>query len=141
MDCDLMAEEEKHPIVEKHEEGKKREMKFSVKLTRNDIISLVVLAIFLIIISIPTFISKTNCEVGRPEYKCATFKDVLIENCNYWGKYSCNTNADPSLPQIEWYIQNLCDLQNNYHNSGLKCSDLKIACNQITGNQTCPVGV
>ena len=125
-----MPEEAK---VEEH----KRKIPF--KLTKRDAIAVAVLVVFLIVITIPDYVSKDDCEVARPAYKCASFRNVMIENCVYWGNYSCNTQADVSLPQIEWYIDNLCKLQNQYHNSGMDCSDLKQACNQIVGNQTCPI--
>ena len=128
-----MAEEEKH---EEHKEHKKK-LPFNLKISRVDIISIIVLIIFITLISLPTYLPKDKCEVSRPAFKCTTFKDVLIENCAYWGKYNCDTTADESLPQIEWYIGNLCDLQNQYHNSDLDCSSLKKACNQITEKQTC----
>jgi hypothetical protein len=130
--------EEHHAEHAKKAEGHKARMKLP-KLTKTDIISIIILIIFILLLSYPTYVSKDNCEVSRPAYKCATFKDVMIENCNYWGNYSCNTKADVSLTQIEWYIDNLCNLQNQYHSSGLGCSNLKKACNQITGKQTCPV--
>ena len=126
-------EEEKH-----HETTQKR--KFGLKLTKWDIVGIAALIIFLVLVSIPTFLPKDSCEVARPANKCATFEDVMIENCNYWGEYDCDTSADASLVQIEWYIGNLCNLQNQYHSTGLDCSTLQIACNQITGEQTCPVG-
>ncbi len=120
------------------EEKKKR---FSMpKLSKWDIVSIIVLLVFLTLVTIPTYVNRENCEVARPNFKCATIKDVLIENCVYWGNYDCDTNADVSLPQVEWYIGNLCDLQNRYHNAGLECSNLKSACNAVTGSQTCPVG-
>jgi hypothetical protein len=125
-----MAEEKKT------ENTIKARIKFP-KLTRTDILSVIVLIIFVIFLSYPTYAPKDDCEVSRPEYKCASFKDVMIENCEYWGKYNCDTNADVSLTQIEWYIDNLCKLQNQYHNSGLGCSSLKSACNQITGKHFC----
>ena len=127
-----MEEEKKHDA---------KERKFRLKLKRWDIISILSLVLFLILISIPTFVPKDNCEVARPEYKCATFEEVMIENCNYWGEYDCDTQADVSLTQVEWYIGNLCNLQNQYHSAGLDCSTLQIACNQITGEQTCPIGL
>jgi hypothetical protein len=136
-----MAEENKE---EKHEEHKKDKSRLAflanIKLTRTDVIAIIALIIFIIVVTIPDYIPKDNCEVARPNYQCASLKDVMIENCNYWGKYSCDTNADVSLPQMEWYILNLCKLQNQYHSTGLDCSDLKSACNKIIGNQTCPVG-
>jgi len=127
--------EEHHEEKKELEKSKKR---FPIKLTKKDIISIVALIIFLILVSIPVYISKGECEIARPEYKCASIKNVMIENCVYWGNYSCNTNADVSLTQIEWYIKNLCGLQNQYHQTGLDCSNLKSACNKIVGNQTCP---
>jgi len=131
-----MTEEEKKPEEHKEEKPKKW---FHIKLTKIDIVSIIALIIFVIIVTIPVYIPKGECEVARPGYECASLKDVMIENCVYWGNYSCNTGADVSLPQIEWYIENLCKLQNQYHNSGLECSNLKLACNQITKNQTCPL--
>jgi hypothetical protein len=76
------------------------------------------------------------CEVSGTEYKCASFKTVMIDNCIRWENYNCSTKADANLSQVEWYIENLCKLQNQYHNSDLDCSNLKKACNQIVGNQT-----
>jgi hypothetical protein len=125
---------------EKHVEHKSRRFPFKIKLTKWSIISIIILIVFLFLVSIPTYLPKGECEVARPNYECASLKDVMIENCVYWGDYKCDTNADVSLPQIEWYIGNLCGLQNQYHNTGLDCSDLKSVCNQITGNQTCPIG-
>ena len=120
------------------EEKKSRMPK--LKLGKWDVIAIVFLLIFVIAISIPTYLPKDSCEVARPEYKCATFEQVMIENCNYWGEYDCDTSADVSLTQIEWYIGNLCNLQNQYHSTGLDCNTLQIACNQITGEQICPIG-
>jgi len=125
---------------QKTEEHKSRRFPFKVKLTRKDIIAIIALIIFVILVSIPTYIPKGGCEVARPNYECDSFKEVLIENCNYWGDYECNTDADISLPQIEWYIEDICELENKYHNTGLDCSNLKSACNKITETQTCPIG-
>lgn len=129
-----MAEEHKN---EEKKEPEKEKRKFP-KLTKKDIISVIALIIFLILVSIPVYSPKGECEIARPAYKCASIKNVMIENCVYWGNYSCNTNADVSLTQVEWYIKNLCDMQNKYHQTGLDCSNLKSACNKIIGNQTCP---
>jgi len=136
-----MTEDEKKPEETKHEEHKveRHKNRFHIKITKIDIISIIALIIFIIIVTLLAYQPKGNCEVARPNYKCASLKDVMIENCVYWGNYSCDTNADVSLPQVEWYIGNLCKLQNQYHNSGLECSNLKLACNQITKNQTCPL--
>ena len=69
--------------------------------------------------------------------ECASAREVMIENCNYWGQFSCDTTKDVSLPQIEWYIENMCKFSSKKYN--LDCSNLQLACNQITGSQTCPV--
>jgi len=135
-----MAEEkpeEHHVEHEKKIEEHKSRIPFKIKLSKTDYVGLIFLIVFLILVAIPTYAPKDDCEIARPEYKCASIKDVMIENCNYWGKYQCNTNADISLPQVEWYIGNLCELQNQYHSAGLDCSNLKLACNTITGNQVC----
>jgi len=107
------------------------------KLTRFDVIAIAALVIFVILVSIPVYTDKQGCEVARPEYKCASAKDVMIENCNYWGKWNCDTNADNSLPQVEWYIKNLCGIHNKYHPDKLECGNLKAACNQVTGKTVC----
>lgn len=136
-----MTEEHHHEHEKKSEEHKAEEKsKKRFQLSKADKISILILIIFIILFTIPTYLPKGNCEVARPAYKCASLKDVMIENCVYWGNYNCDTQTDVSLPQVEWYIGNLCKLQNQYHNSGLDCSNLKKACNQITGNQTCSIG-
>ena len=116
------------------EETKKR-----INLTKKDWVYIIGLIVFIAILTYPNYISKGDCEVARPGFKCESIKNVMVENCQYWGKYSCDTSKDVSLTQIEWYIGNLCKLQNQYHNSGLDCSNLKLACNQIAENQVCPV--
>ena len=135
-----MEEEKKHEEHKEHavhEEHKKSKLPFKLKLNKWDIISLFVLIIFVAIMAYLAFIPKDGCEVARPGYKCASLEDVMIENCVYWGTFDCDTQADVSLTQIEWYIGNLCNLQNKYHSTGLDCSNLQAACNQITGKQTC----
>lgn len=124
--------------TEEKKEEEKPKRRFPIKLSKWDILSIIILIIFVILVTIPVYIPKGECEVARPGYKCASVKDVMIENCVYWGNYSCDTSADVSLTQIEWYIENLCNLQNQYHNTGLDCSNLKSACNQITGSNVCP---
>lgn len=126
---------------EKKEEKKYDIKKYFKKITKKDWLAILALIIFVILVSIPVYIPKGECEVARPGYKCESLKNVMIENCNYWSNYSCDSNADVSLPQIEWYIGNLCKLQNQYHKSNLDCANLKLACNQITESQTCPIGV
>ncbi len=125
------------------EEKRKNGIKgfFKIKLTRLDIISIISLMVFLILVLIPVWSPKDGCEVARPEYKCESFENVMIENCRYWGEFDCDTSSDISLTQIEWYIKNLCELQNREHNTGLECSNLMRACNQIAGEQVCPFGV
>ena len=106
-------------------------------ITKWDIVAVSFTIIFLIIVSIPSYIPRDGCDVARPEYKCASFVDVMTENCIYWGEFNCDTDSDVSLEQAEWYIQNLCELQNKDYGTDLECSNLKKACNEIVGNQTC----
>ena len=113
--------------MEEHHKKKK----FKIKLTKQDKIAIIALIVFVIIFSIPVFIPKGDCEVARPGYKCESAKNVMIENCEYWGRFGCDSSKDVSLPQIEWYIGNLCDIHNQYHNAGLNCANLKSACNQL----------
>lgn len=132
--------------MESQPEVKEEKKKFSIIIwfknwTKKDWIALIALIIFVILVSIPVYIPKGGCEVARPGYKCASAADVMIEHCNYWGRYNCDSSADVSLAQVEWYINNLCQIHNKYHNAGLDCANLKLACNQITGNQTCQVFV
>jgi len=108
------------------------------KLTKRDIVAIIGLIILIIILTIPTYIDKGDCEVARPGFKCASVKDVMTENCDYWAKYGCDTSADVSLKQIEWYIGNLCKLEKKVT---LDCNNLKLACNQITGKEECTVGL
>jgi len=110
------------------------------KLTRKDWIGIAVLVIVVALLAIPVYYRPNpNCEVARPDYKCETALNVMKEHCAYWGKFNCDSTADNSLPQVEWYIQNLCDIQNNYHTDKLDCSNLKHACNEATGETTCPI--
>jgi hypothetical protein len=123
-----------------HHEGKpKFKMPFSYKVTKWDIIGAAISIVILSLMILPQYIPKDGCEVARPNNECATVKDVMTEHCAYWGNYSCNTSADVSLTQVEWYIGNLCKLQNQYHGTGLECSNLKSACNQMSGKNICPL--
>jgi hypothetical protein len=63
----------------------------------------------------------------------------MVEHCNYWAEFECDTSKDVSLNQVEWYIGNLCDIARKHYQ--LDCSNLKLACNQITVADTCPIGV
>jgi hypothetical protein len=119
-------------------EKPKRKFSFNLKMGKWDKISIITLIVFAIIFTLPTLVPKGECEVARPGYKCASLKDVMIEHCQYWGEYDCDTEADISLEQVEWYIENLCNLQNQYHDSGLDCSNLKRACNEISASLVCP---
>jgi hypothetical protein len=111
-----------------------------MKLTKFDIAGLMFLAVFLLLVLWPSYVPKNGCEVARPNYKCASFEDVMVENCAFWGEYKCDTSADASLTDVEWYIKNMCEMQNSYHGSGLDCSNLKSACNKISASQVCPTG-
>jgi hypothetical protein len=110
--------------------------KFSFpKLTKEDKIAITILIIFIIFVSIPVYTPKGECEVARPGYKCESAKNVMIENCEYWAEYECDTTADTSLVQIEWYIQSLCEYQSG--KEPLDCANLKMACNQVSGKDLC----
>jgi hypothetical protein len=116
-------------------------MKLNLKLTKRDMIAIGILAAFVLISAFMVYTPKDSCEVARGDYECSTVKVAMSEYCAYWGKYSCDTSTDVSLPDVEWFIGNMCNLQNQYHGTGLDCSNLKSACNKITGIQTCPVGL
>lgn len=107
------------------------------KMNKWDKIVIVITIIFLILVCIPVYRDKNGCEVARPGYKCESAANVMIEHCTYWAKYGCDTSADVSLPQVEWYIKNLCDIHNQNHNAGLDCLNLKTACNVISGQSLC----
>lgn len=105
---------------------------------RKDWLAVALLLVVIAVFAIPTYLPKNGCEVARAAYKCIPAKDVIIENCNLWGNWSCNTAADSSLEQVEWYIGNLCKLHDQLHpDDSLNCDNLKIACNQATGQQVC----
>ena len=106
------------------------------KLTKTDKIAVAALLIFVVLMALPIYFPATDCEVARPGYKCETAKNVMIEHCEYWGEFNCDTSADNSLPQVEWYLENLCDIAKRHES--LDCSNLKLACNQVTGTQICP---
>jgi len=95
------------------------------KLSKKDILSIIIVMFFIILLAIPNFIDKSNCEVARPDYKCATISEVLKENCAY---LQTNNYTDQS---IIWYVQNLCQLQNKYHNSGFDCSNTIQICEVV----------
>jgi len=107
-----------------------------MKITKTDIIAVTALVIFVFLMAMPIYFPATDCEVARPGYKCETAKNVMIEHCEYWGEFDCDTTADNSLPQVEWYIENLCEIANRHE--PLDCANLKLACNQVTGEETCP---
>ena len=121
-----------------HEHNVHHKKKFKLpKLKRFDKIAILVLIIFVILVAIPVYKDKGDCEVARPGYKCESAKNVMIEHCEYWGQYNCDTDADVSLPQVVWYIENLCELHNEYHDAGLSCANLQTACNQVSGQSLC----
>ncbi|MFH1473923.1 MAG: hypothetical protein ABIE55_03445 [Candidatus Aenigmatarchaeota archaeon] len=125
-----MTEEHKH-------EKPKKKFSLNLKMSKWDKISIMILLVFVILVTLPTLVPKDGCEVARAGYKCASLEEVMVEHCEFWGEYDCVTEADVSLEQVEWYIGNLCNLQNQEHNTGLDCSNLKSACNQISGSIVC----
>jgi len=112
--------------------------KFKIpKTTKWDKILIAFAIIFIIIMAIPVYRDKGDCEIARPGYKCESAKNVMIEQCEYWAEYNCDTSSDISLPDVEWYIGNLCEIHNRYHDAGLDCVNLKSACNQVSGRSLC----
>jgi hypothetical protein len=110
------------------------------KLTKKDWLGVALLVAVVILLAIPIYYRPNpDCEVARPAYKCETALNVMKEHCGYWGEFKCDSSADVSLPQVEWYISNLCGIHNKYHADQLDCSNLKHACNQATGAATCPI--
>lgn len=140
-----MPEEHK---PEHHEKKKFDVAGYFKKWRRIDWIALAILIIFVVVVALPVYLPKNGCEIARPGYKCDSAKNVMIENCVFWGESSCehcekqdwNKCVNISLPNIEWYIDNLCEIHNKYNADKLDCSNLKLTCNQVTGNVTCPVG-
>jgi len=118
------------------EENKKR-LFGKLKLGKWDLVALAALAGFIILMAALIYAPKGGCEVARAGFTCVPAKDVIVEDCNYWAKFGCDSAKDASLPDIEFQIGSLCKIQNNLHNSGLDCSNLKMACSQITQKQVC----
>ncbi len=108
-----------------------------IKLGKFDILALAALAGFIILMGVLIYSPKGGCEVARAGFACVPAKDVLVEDCDYWAKFGCDSSKDASLPDIEFQIEGLCKIQNRLHGSGLDCSNLKSACNQITQKQVC----
>ncbi len=119
------------------EEPKQKKLFGKIKIGRWDILAIAALAVFIAVMAALIYAPKGNCEVARAGGTCAPAKDVLTEGCNYWAKFGCDSTKDASLPDIEFEIQSLCKIQNNLHVTGLDCSDLKQACNQITQKSVC----
>lgn len=118
-------------------EKNKKQFFGKLKLGKWDLVALAVLAGFIILMSALIYAPKGGCEVARAGATCVPAKDVLVEDCNYWAKFGCDSTKDASLPDIEFEIGSLCKIQNSLHGTGLDCSNLKMACNQITQKQVC----
>ncbi|NOZ81931.1 MAG: hypothetical protein GXO63_02155 [Candidatus Micrarchaeota archaeon] len=134
------------------------------KLKTSEIAAVAGLVIFTFVLLLPSFLPKNGCEVARPGYKCASIEDVLKENCVYWEKYACLKDcrygsknecekagcywepdrficaADPSLPQVTWYIKNLCELYNQKHGTDYGCATPETACAIVLGREVCGGG-
>ena len=107
--------------------------------TRSDWISLAILVIVTFSFSYwLNFWPRGSCEVATAAYKCVPAQEVIIEHCNYWGNWSCDSSKDVSLPQVEWYISNLCQIHNKLHDNKFDCNNLRLTCNQATGKKVCP---
>jgi hypothetical protein len=107
------------------------------KLTRNDKIAIAFLVIFVVVMAYPIYKDKEGCEIAQGGYTCDSAENVMIDNCEYWGKWKCDSTADVSLPQIEWYIGNLCEIYKNNHDGSFDCSNLPQACNAISQKTLC----
>lgn len=93
------------------------------KLNKKDMIAIVITVVILILMAIPNYIPKGDCEVARAGYTCDTILNVMRENCNYL------QNNSFSDQNIVWYVNNLCELQNKYHDFNLDCSNIQAVCN------------
>jgi hypothetical protein len=115
-------------------------MEFKIpKLSRRDWMGIALLVIVVALLAFATYYRPNpDCEVARPAYKCESAKNVMIENCALWGKFGCDSSKDVSLPQVEWYLKNLCAIHNSNHADQLDCANLKHACNQVTEG-VCPL--
>ncbi len=100
------------------------------KLTKADYAAVAALIIFVSFFAYIANKDKGDCEIAQAGYKCESIKNVLVENCNYWGNFSCDSAKDVSLPQIEWYIGNLCNLGKDKYKF-TDCADLKNVCNGV----------
>lgn len=118
-------------------EERKKHFFGKIKLGKWDLIAMAALAGFIILMAALIYGPKGNCEVARAGFTCVPAKDVIIEDCNYWSKWNCDSSKDASLPDIEFEIGSLCKIQNNLHGTGLDCSNLKTACNQMAQKQVC----
>lgn len=119
------------------EEKSSRNILKRVKLSRFDILALAALVGFIVLMASLIYAPKGGCEVARAGFTCAPAKDVMVEDCSYWSKWNCDSSKDISLPNIEFQIEGLCKVQNRLHGTGLDCSNLKQACNQIAERQVC----
>ncbi len=110
--------------------------KLGFSLTKKDIAAIAMFVIFISLVAYPVYRDKHGCEIARPGYKCASAKDVLVENCKFFANYSCNVSANPSLEQIVWYIKNLCKIANE-HGANYDCSNPKLVCNEVLDKNVC----
>jgi hypothetical protein len=105
-------------------------------MKKSSIIAIVILAVIVVVLAIPNYTPKGTCEVARANNTCDSFKNVMYENCVWLRTQEPYNN---SAPQIRWYIQNLCGLQNQYHGTSYNCSDIDSSsvsvCNVIVGER------
>lgn len=88
-----------------------------------DILAIILLAGFITILVAINLSNKDSCEVARADYKCGTFIEVMRENCVY---LQANNFTDQD---ILWYTNQLCLLQNKYHNiDKFDCSSVQNIC-------------
>ncbi len=126
-------------------------------MKKSDVAYILGAVLFVIVLGLPGLLPKNGCEVARPGYKCASAEEVIKENCRYFAGFSCDSNcsgfggrygceksgcvwvpelrectSDISLPNVKWYISNLCEIAKSRH-PGIDCSDPVEVCKRIAG--------
>jgi hypothetical protein len=108
----------------------------NINITKKDMFAIIALVLFVFLMAVPIYKDKEGCEIAQAGYTCDSAENVMIDNCKYWAQWNCDSSADSSLPQIEWYIGNLCEIYKKNHDANFDCS-LPVACNSISGENLC----
>ena len=94
--------------------------------------------LFVILCAYPLYANKHGCDVARPGYTCESAYNVIVENCRMLAKYNCNLSADPALPQLAWYTQNLCKIaKKNGEFDFPDCENVNKICNLALNASAC----